>query len=53
MGKLSYVLFFSALHLSCSESEQSGESRQDVMPLAAVKIGDKWGFIDKAGEPFN
>ena len=57
MYKMLYILIFSTLLFSCSDSEnldftnskkqdQKAEEEVDILRLAAVKIGDKWGYIN-------
>ena len=57
MYKMLYLLIFSTLLFSCSDSENldstnstkqdpKAEVEVDILRLAAVKIGDKWGYIN-------
>ena len=61
MYKMLYILIFSTLLFSCSDSEnldstnskkqdQKAEEEVDLLRLATVKIGDKWGYINPGGE---
>ena len=43
MYKMLYILIFSTLLFSCSDSEKSEG-------LAYVKVGGKWGYINKEGK---
>ena len=42
MKNLSYILLLATLLVSCSDFGEEA--------LAKVKIGDKWGYINKKGE---
>ena len=61
MYKMLYILIFSTLLFSCSDSENldstnstkqdpKAEEEVDLLRLATVKIGDKWGYINPGGE---
>ena len=60
MNKLLYILIFSTLLFSSSDAEQ-GEIEYAIRPqfdvannfsegLAAVKMGDRYGYINKEGQ---
>jgi len=58
MNNILYILIFSTLLFSCSDSGklslmetvEKSETKLDTEKLASVKIGDKWGYINAAGE---
>ena len=61
MYKMLYILIFSTLLFSCSDSEnldstnsrkQDPEAKEKIalLGVAAVQIGDKWGYINHRGE---
>ena len=61
MCKMLYILIFSTLLFSCSDSENldsvNSEKQDpkaveevDILRLAAVKIGDKWGYVNQVGK---
>ena len=61
MCKMLYILIFSTLLFSCSDSENldstnsgnqdpKAKEKGDLLRLAIVQIGDKWGYINYEGE---
>ena len=61
MYKMLYILIFSTLLFSCSDSENldstnsgnqdpKAKEKGDLLRLAIVQIGDKWGYINYEGE---
>ena len=53
MYKMLYILIFSILLFSCSESENldsTNSRKQDPTRLALVQIGGKRGYINQGGE---